>query len=78
MVTDRIEKARQNYVNSKPSISIERARIWTESHKKTEGESMPIRRAKAFKDTCEQLDINIFEGELVVGGQLENLENVAY
>lgn len=67
MVTDRIEKARQNYVNSKPSISYERARIWTESHKKTEGESMPIRRAKAFKDTCEQLDINIFEGELVVG-----------
>ena len=67
MVTDRIEKARQNYVNSKPSISYERARIWTESHKKTEGESVPIRRAKAFKDTCEQLDINIFDGELIVG-----------
>lgn len=67
MVTDRIEAARKNYINSKPAISYERARIWTESHKKTEGESVPIRRAKAFRDTCEQIDVNIFEGELIVG-----------
>lgn len=36
MVTERIEKIRQNYVNSKPEISCERAEIWTESHKRTE------------------------------------------
>jgi formate C-acetyltransferase len=67
MVTERIEAARKNYINSKPAISYERARIWTESHKKTEGESVPIRRAKAFRDTCEEIDVNIFEGELIVG-----------
>ncbi|OZV12006.1 formate C-acetyltransferase/glycerol dehydratase family glycyl radical enzyme [Tissierella sp. P1] len=67
MVTERIEMARQNYINSKPAISYERARIWTESHKMTEGESIPIRRAKAFRDTCKQIDTNIFEGELIVG-----------
>ncbi len=67
MVTERIEKIRQNYINSKPAISYERARIWTESHKKTEGESIPIRRAKAFRDTCEQLKVKIFDGELIVG-----------
>lgn len=67
MFNERIELARQNYINSKPTISYERARIWTESHKSTEGESTPIRRAKAFKDTCKQLKINIFEGELIVG-----------
>lgn len=67
MITERIEKARKNYINAKPAISYERARIWTESHKKTEGEAIPIRRAKAFKDTCEQIDVNIFEGELIVG-----------
>lgn len=67
MITERIEKARQNYINAKPAISYERARIWTESHKKTEGQSIPIRRAKAFKDTCEQLEVNIFDGELIVG-----------
>lgn len=67
MVTDRIERARMNYVNSKPSISCDRARIWTESHKKTEGQSLVIRRAQAFKDTCRELDISIFEDELIVG-----------
>lgn len=67
MVTQRIEKARLNYINTKPAISYERARIWTESHKKTEGESIPIRRAKAFRDTCEQLEVTIFDGELIVG-----------
>ncbi|WMM25152.1 formate C-acetyltransferase/glycerol dehydratase family glycyl radical enzyme [Tissierella sp. MB52-C2] len=67
MITERIEAARKNYINSKPAISYERARIWTESHKKTEGESVPIRRAKAFRDTCEEIDVNIFEGELIVG-----------
>lgn len=67
MITDRIEKIRQNYINSKPAVSYERARIWTESHKKTEGKSIPIRRATAFKDTCEQLEVKIFDGELIVG-----------
>ena len=65
--TPRIEKARLNYVNSKPAISYERARIWTESHKKTEGQPIAIRRAKAFQNCCEQLGVYIFEGELIVG-----------
>ncbi len=67
MLTDRIEKARQNYINSKPAISYERARIWTESHKRTEGEEIAIRRAKAFRDACNELPVNIFDGELIVG-----------
>lgn len=67
MITERIESARKNYINAKPAISYERARIWTESHKKTEGESVVIRRAKAFRDTCEQIDVTIFQGELIVG-----------
>ena len=67
MENNRIENARQNYIQSKPSISYERARIWTESHKRTEGKSTPIRRATAFKDTCEQLEVHIFDGELIVG-----------
>lgn len=46
--TNRIEAFRQEYINSKPMICCERARIFTESHKKTEGEAICIRRAKAF------------------------------
>jgi choline trimethylamine-lyase len=67
MLTDRIENIRQNYVNSKPAISTERAYIWTLSHKKTEGKAVCIRRAQAFYDTCAQLSVHIFEGELIVG-----------
>ncbi len=67
MITERIESSRQNYINAKPVISYERARIWTESHKKSEGEAVVIRRAKAFRDTCEQIEVTIFEGELIVG-----------
>lgn len=65
--TERIERFRQEYINSKPSICYERARIWTESHKNTEGEAIPVRRAKAFFAACENLPINIFKDELIVG-----------
>lgn len=67
MLTDRIRKAKDNYINQKPHISYERARIWTQSHKKTEGMAVPIRRAQAFLDTCQELGVHIFEGELIVG-----------
>ena len=67
MITQRIESIRQNYVNAKPALSCERAYLWTESHKKTEGLPVCIRRARAFYDCCDQLTVHIFDGELVVG-----------
>ncbi len=66
-ITPRVEKIRLNYVNAKPCISYERARIWTESHKRTEGKPVCIRRAQALYDCCEQLPVTIFEGEMIVG-----------
>ncbi len=67
MVTERIEKIRQNYVNAKPEISYERALLWTESYKRTEGLPVCLRAAQAFYDCCAELGVHIFEGELVVG-----------
>ncbi len=67
MLTERIQRAKNEYVNNKPAISYDRARIWTESYKKTDGLTAPIRRATAFKDVCEQLAVTIFPGELIVG-----------
>ena len=63
----RTEYARQQYISSHPSVCLERARLWTESHKKSEGSPIAIRRARAFSDTCEQLQATIHPGELVVG-----------
>ena len=63
----RNEINRWRYVNEKPQISTERAKIWTDSFKRTEGQPIAIRAAQAFKDTCEQIGCYIFDGELIVG-----------
>lgn len=67
MLTQRIEKIRQNYVHAKPQISCERVAIWTQSYRKTAGKPVCIRSAQAFYDCCAQLGVHIFEGELIVG-----------
>ena len=67
MLTQRIEKIRQNYVHAKPQISCERAAIWTQSYRKTAGKPVCIRSAQAFYDCCAQLGVHIFDGELIVG-----------
>ena len=66
-VTERVEKIRQNYVNTRPHISYERAWSWTKSFQRTEGLPHILRTAQAFKDTCLELPVNIWEGELIVG-----------
>lgn len=45
MLTARIEKIRQNYVNAKPQISCERAALWTESYKRSAEKPVCIRSA---------------------------------
>lgn len=66
-MTKRIEKIRDNYVNTKPHISYERAWSWTKSFKESEGLPHILRVGKAFKATCEEISVNIWEGELIVG-----------
>lgn len=67
MSSKRIEGFKKLYVNSKPSISAQRAVAFTQSHRGTEGESIIIRRAKAFKAVCENIPVTIFDNELIVG-----------
>lgn len=63
----RIEKLLKKYWESKPEVDIERARIYTDSYKESEGEDIIIRRAKAFKKYCEERQISISEDQLIVG-----------
>lgn len=70
-LSDRMRRAKDAYIHAKPAISTERARLFTESHRQTEGEAVPIRRAKAFLHTCRHLPVTIFEGELLVGASGE-------
>ena len=48
-------------------LSLERARLVTESYKTTEGEPTVIRRAKSLTHVLKNMAIYIQEGELIVG-----------
>jgi len=66
----RIEKLRQESINTQPYISIERAALMTKAYKKYEGTvSIPVLRALAFEHILENKSksICIGGGELIVG-----------
>ena len=60
---------KRDFLSDKFYVDIQRARIVTESYKKSEGYPMVIRRAMAFKDIMENLDCVIQDNELIVGAQ---------
>ncbi len=52
-----------------PEISLERALLYTESHKRTEGEPTMIRRAKATARILDHVQISIRDDELIAGNR---------
>ncbi|MCR8744153.1 trans-4-hydroxy-L-proline dehydratase [Romboutsia lituseburensis] len=65
---DRTKKLRQESIDTKPYISIERAKLITQAYKKYEGSvEVPVLRALAFKHYMENRSLCINEGELIVG-----------
>lgn len=64
----RIEQLRNKSVSTNPSLSINRAKIVTETYKRYSGEvSMPVLRALTFKNILENYPLYIGQGELIVG-----------
>lgn len=67
----RIQKLRDEITNGVEGksgvISIERAKLFTESYKQTEGEPSVIRRAKAARNVFAKLPIPVPEGQLLMG-----------
>ncbi len=74
-LTSRIRKFKDLYLAAKPTISVERARLFTESHQATEGQAAIIRRAKAFLEVCRKGPVTIFDDELIVGSIGEYLKS---
>jgi len=69
----RVEKLRQESLDTQPYISIERASLVTEAYKNYQGTvSIPVLRALAFKHLMENKSITIGEGELIVGERGEH------
>lgn len=69
MSTDRILRLKSSLFNAPREISLERALLYTESHKQTEGEHTLIRRAKATVHVMDHVDIAIREDELIAGNR---------
>ena len=68
---NRVEKLVGN-LTKPPRLSIERAKLYTDSMKHTEGEPMILRQAKALKYILENIPVQILDSELIVGTMLPN------
>ena len=66
-VTDRVKRLYDRLQSEKTYIDIRRAKYFTESFKKTEGEAISLRVAKALLHIAENIEIDIEENQLLVG-----------
>ncbi len=66
---ERIDRLQNRMNHRVPTICPERAEIITESFQKTEGESIVVRRAKAFDAIMEKMTIYIEPDSLIFGNQ---------
>ncbi len=66
---ERIERVRDKMYHRVATICPQRAEIITESFKKNEGDPIVIKRAKAFYDILEKMDIYIEPDMIIAGNQ---------
>jgi hypothetical protein len=67
VMTDRVNSLRESGRTERAHADGERARFFTESWRETEGQSLGIRRAKAYSRYLNGVTPAIFDGELIVG-----------
>ncbi len=68
-MTHRIQRLKDALFAHPREISLERALLYTESHRQTEGEPMMIRRAKATAHILDNVAISIRDDELIAGNR---------
>ncbi|MFU2315537.1 formate C-acetyltransferase [Rahnella sp. PCH160] len=68
-MTSRIERLKAALFASPREISLERALLYTESHRNTEGECTLLRRAKATAYILDNVEITLREDELIAGNR---------
>lgn len=66
-ITDRVKRLYERLQSEGTYIDIRRARYFTESFKKTEGEDLSIRFAKALLHIAKNIDVVIEDDQLLVG-----------
>ncbi|TLV05582.1 formate C-acetyltransferase [Klebsiella indica] len=68
-MTNRTQRLKDRLFAQPREISLERALLYTASHKQTEGEPMMIRRAKATAWILDHVQISIRDDELIAGNR---------
>ena len=68
-VIDRIARLKAALFYRPREISLERALLYTESHRQTEGEHVQLRRAKAAAHVLRKVAISIRDDELIAGNR---------
>jgi pyruvate formate-lyase/glycerol dehydratase family glycyl radical enzyme len=66
-MNERVARLRQCSLDTKPWLSIERAKLITDFYKQCDGVSIPVQRALAFKYIMEHKALWIGDGELIIG-----------
>lgn len=66
-MTDRIQRMREKYFNSRPCITAERLVLQTEAYKRFAGDAAPVFRAKVVNYIMEHMTTLIMDDELIVG-----------
>jgi len=69
VMTNRTQRLRDRLFANPREISLERALLYTASHKQTEGEPVMIRRAKATAWVLDHVQISIRDDELIAGNR---------
>ncbi len=67
--TERVDRLRQRYMDTIPSVDSERAVLVTQGYRETEGQPEVIRRAMTIKKVLDEMSIVIADDETVVGSQ---------
>ncbi|MBW2552612.1 MAG: hypothetical protein JRE20_00580 [Deltaproteobacteria bacterium] len=68
-ISDRVTCLRDDFLSVTPFVCGERSHLITEYWKRSDGEPIAIRRAKAFAHLLINKEIAIYEDELIVGNQ---------
>lgn len=68
-MTDRIQRLKEALFANPREISLERAVLYTESYRQSEGEPVIIRRAKATAHILDRVNISIRDDELIAGNR---------
>jgi formate C-acetyltransferase len=66
-MNERVARLRQETLETKPRVSMERAALLTEFYRSDKTTSVPIRRARAFQHLMEHKEIYIGPDDLIVG-----------